>query len=168
MPRQRVDKPKLSHSDPGAPKFFSPQAADASAPNAWDQLRDITSTRISAGPDEMIALARGQLHARRRRMRHLPQAMFGEPAWDMLLALYAEIRFTHPATVSNLGSHSGAPPTTALRWIDYLERGNWIERKPCPIDRRVVFVELTDNGRAAIEAYLKDLIAQGVVIPVEG
>ena len=51
--------------------------------------------------------------------------MFGEPAWDMLLALY----FTEDAgprqTVGRLIKMSNAPTTSALRWVHYLEKSSW-------------------------------------------
>lgn len=150
-----------------APKSFSPQAPDPLNPNAWDKLNDLTKggSQIAdlADAQVMIALARSNIHVRRLRKTHLPQAMFGEPAWDMLLSLYVGYRSGARQTVSNLSYASGAPASTALRWIDYLEQQKLVKRRPSPTDRRVIFVDFTEDARQAVEAYLSDMLAAGIV-----
>jgi DNA-binding MarR family transcriptional regulator len=79
--------------------------------------------------------------------------MFGEPAWEILLLLYALQSGPRP-TVSRLAELSGATKSTALRWLEYLESQRWVQREPHPTDKRAIFVNLTENGRAALEAYL--------------
>lgn len=81
--------------------------------------------------------------------------MFGEPAWEMLLALYVAEGGPRQ-TVSCLAKLSGAPKATALRWMDYLSQAKLIRRDLHPTDKRVVFVELTDHGRSRVEAYLSE------------
>jgi DNA-binding MarR family transcriptional regulator len=49
---------------------------------------------------------------------------------------------------------SGAPPTTALRWLDYPEKEKLVAREPNPTDRRTEFVEITEKGRSAMAQYL--------------
>lgn len=151
-------------SVPDKPKSFSPYVRDPDAPNAWESLESLSDggTRSNFPVEEMFALARCQIKARELRYRHLPQAMFGEPAWDMLLSLYVTFRSHARQTVSNLCVSSGAPATTALRWIIYLERQEFVARRNNPLDLRVVFVELTAKGRDAVEAYLADLLDQGI------
>ncbi len=82
--------------------------------------------------------------------------MFGEPAWDMLLALY--ITETGPRqTVGKISEMSGAPASSAYRWLQYLERERLILREPHLTDRRVIYVELTSKGRETVEGYLVSL-----------
>jgi DNA-binding MarR family transcriptional regulator len=38
--------------------------------------------------------------------------------------------------------------------LEYLESQRWVQREPHPTDKRAIFVNLTENGRAALEAYL--------------
>jgi DNA-binding MarR family transcriptional regulator len=105
-------------------------------------------------PVRLVNLARSILLARRRRNKVFNKAMFGEPAWDMLLTLYADMAEGPHHSVSRLSALSGAPPTTALRWLDYLEKERLVIREANPTDRRSDFVELTDKGRATMERYL--------------
>ena len=104
-----------------------------------------------------IELARAIMVRRRRRTRHFAQSMFGEPAWDIMLALYVSDRGGSRNTISRLADLSGAPMTTALRWLDYLELAKLVTRLPSPTDRRVMFVELTSLGREKLDAYLTDI-----------
>jgi len=108
-------------------------------------------------PHCKIELARAIMLRRRRRARHFAQSMFGEPAWDIMLALYVSDRGGSRNTISRLAELSGAPMTTALRWLDYLEQAKLVTRQPSPTDRRVMFVELTGTGREKLDAYLSDI-----------
>ena len=58
---------------------------------------------------------------RARRSRNFNGVMFGEAAWDMLLALYVTEHSTRH-TATGLVKLSGVPSTTALRWHDFLEK----------------------------------------------
>lgn len=103
----------------------------------------------------LMRRARDTLANRRRRQDIFGRAMFGEPAWEMLLLLY----ITEPGprqSISRLADESGASRTTALRWIDYLEGQGLIRREAHPNDRRVAFVQLTEKGRESIELYLSE------------
>jgi DNA-binding MarR family transcriptional regulator len=103
------------------------------------------------------AIARKLFLHRRERLKRLNPAMFGEPAWDMLLALY----FTEDAgprqTVGRLIKMSNAPATSALRWVHYLEKEQLVVREAHPNDRRVMFLDLTAKARDVLEGYLKSL-----------
>jgi DNA-binding MarR family transcriptional regulator len=109
----------------------------------------------------LVAAARNILTARRRRARQFSKAMFGEPAWDMLLALYAHMNDGPRHSIGRLVVFSGAPSTTALRWLDYLEKGQLVMRCPNPTDRRSEFIQLTDKGRAKLEEYLSETLTIG-------
>ena len=100
--------------------------------------------------------ARSEVGRRRRRLRYFAASMFGEPAWDILLTLYISDTSESRNTISRLAETSGAPMTTVLRWVDYLEQSRLVARRPSPTDRRVVFVELTALGRDKLTAYLND------------
>jgi DNA-binding MarR family transcriptional regulator len=106
----------------------------------------------------LLKLARAILRARRRRCKMFNPSMFGEPAWDMMLTLYASMTDGPRLSVGRLSSLSGAAPTTALRWLDYLEMERLVVRESNPDDRRSDFVDLTDKGRSAIEQYLSETL----------
>lgn len=149
----------------GGRSTFYPRALGAFDISSWNAPQRPADLTISPATHdaELHALAKASLRARRIRRRHLPDPMFGEPAWDMLLSLYAGSQSEARPTISRLVGESGAPATTALRWIDYLESASFVERRANPTDRRVAFVHLTDKGHQAIEAYLEDLMAEAMV-----
>lgn len=92
--------------------------------------------------------------ARDLRRQWFDQNIFGEPAWEMLLTLYVidgEQRRLSTRQVARLARLS---LTTTLRWLDYLEEKDLVSRRPNPFDHRVVYTELSDKGRAAMDAYL--------------
>jgi DNA-binding MarR family transcriptional regulator len=130
---------------------------------AREELLDPSTQRASANsaaPEraDLLACARRVFRARRRREKFFGKAMFGEPAWDMLLALYvndAESR----QNIGQLNRYSGSPLTTSLRWLDYLEKQKLIERESHPTDRRSVFVRITDKGREAMDSYFSETLA---------
>jgi DNA-binding MarR family transcriptional regulator len=103
---------------------------------------------------EMQKLALCIAHARRARIPIFNRSMFGEPAWDMLLELFINVDYGARHSVGRLCDLSGAPPTTALRWLDYLEKEKLVSRQANPTDRRTEFVEITDKGRSALEQYV--------------
>ena len=102
-----------------------------------------------------------QIHGRRRsRAEWFPTAAFGEPAWDILLELYASE--SDERTVSVKGACVGAdvPATTALRHLDLLEEAGLIKRLPAEADRRMLIVKLTDEARVKMTAYLAQYAQQ--------
>ena len=113
---------------------------------------------IRAGDrQQLLAKARLVASSRRAREQYFHRDLFGEPAWDMLLALYvteeAEARFT----VSKLAECIGVPLSTAVRWVNMLEERGLIGRFDHPTDRRIIFIQLLDKGRNALDAYLAGL-----------
>jgi DNA-binding MarR family transcriptional regulator len=79
--------------------------------------------------------------------------LFGEPAWDMLLDLYASHLEQKRVSVSSLQIASAVPGTTALRWMTRLESKGLIMRHADPFDARRVFVELSADGLLLMERY---------------
>lgn len=98
--------------------------------------------------------ARALIEQRRLRRRFLPEELFHEPAWDMLLALYVASHDHRVMNVKTLVSSADAPVTTSQRWIEHLAKLGLVRRVVDPIDRRRIEVSLSDDGRRAIEAYL--------------
>jgi DNA-binding MarR family transcriptional regulator len=80
--------------------------------------------------------------------------MLGEPAWDMLLQLYVSDHGR--LAIRDLVLMTEEPKTTALRWISYLEKKGLVERRPDPMDRRLIVIELLDRGRQLLDDYFKD------------
>lgn len=101
------------------------------------------------------ALAAVAYEARRARARYLPVALFSEPAWDMLLELYAADFENREVPTTSLCIASTAPSTTALRYIEVLERCGMIERRLSPRDNRVTLIRLTSAGRDGMRSYMR-------------
>jgi DNA-binding MarR family transcriptional regulator len=66
----------------------------------------------------------------------------------------------HPVNIATLVSMVDVPQTTALRWLQYLEKERFVRREPDPDDRRQVSVRLLNHGFARIEAYLRSMSAE--------
>lgn len=119
-------------------------------------------------PDDRIfrnvALARKIFSSRKVRSQFFSSAMLNEPGWDMLLALYIADTSEARVTVTRLAEHVGAPLTSALRWIGYLESSKLIAKVICPTDRRKIFLSLTDKGRDAMSNYF-DIVAETMSTP---
>lgn len=64
--------------------------------------------------------------ARRIRDRHLGADLVSDPAWDLLLEAFAAELGGHPITVAQCCRATNVPGSTALRWIDKLEKDGWI------------------------------------------
>lgn len=83
----------------------------------------------------------------------------GEPAWDMLVELYYRDSIGASTTAMQLKEASFVPGSSAHRWIKHLEQEGLVRIKAHPEDGRTGFVELTDDGREALELYLTEVRA---------
>lgn len=83
---------------------------------------------------------------RRARERVFPRAIFGEPAWDMLLDLYVAHVAKKQISTTSIAIAACVPYTTAYRWIDILVDAGLVRKVPGRRDKRVVNVVLTGNG----------------------
>jgi DNA-binding transcriptional ArsR family regulator len=99
--------------------------------------------------------ARHYLKARRLREGLFPEGLFADPAWDMLLDLFASRLEGSRVCVSSACSAAIVPQTTALRWVDRLEECGLLERHPDPADSRRIYLELTELATWRIELWLK-------------
>ena len=120
-----------------------------------EQLRRRPRRRPTQG--ELIALASKLYDARRARDRMFHEKLFGEPAWDMLLALYCFPNRGLFLGVMSLGHAANIPPTTGLRWQKVLEERGLIERGPVEHKTRQQLVRLTEAGRTLMSNYMMRL-----------
>ena len=118
---------------------------------------DECSSRITA--EALLAFARETYAIRRRRDRHLPGDLFGEPTWDILLDLYVATRENRPVPTTSACIGANVPPTTALRWLRILEARGLVEREEDNRDGRRTFVRLSARGLAAMDDWLHVALA---------
>ncbi|HET6940964.1 MAG TPA: PAS domain-containing protein [Sphingomicrobium sp.] len=104
-----------------------------------------------------ILLQRAQATIDRRDLRKifLNPAMFGEPAFDLLLSLY--ISPTHPiVSASELGTVVGLSPSSTMRWLKFLVKEGLVLTAEEEIrDPDTMAVALTDRARTALDDYFK-------------
>lgn len=124
----------------------------------------LSSPSRIANRKTLIELARHTFMARRARSRFIGGAMFGEPAWDMLLALYVT-ESSSRQTITRLTELSGVPATTALRWIEHLISQGFARRRPHITDGRVTFIEISDKGRNSLDAYFSAMLEKEFADP---
>lgn len=101
-------------------------------------------------------LVKALIRARRKREAIFGGDLFADPAWDILLELYAAILVQRRVSISELCKAAAVPGTTALRWIEKLHRLEWLSRRADPLDSRRVFVELTPRATAAMHRYFEE------------
>lgn len=115
------------------------------------------ATRAAASGSPPPVSVRGIIDARKARRRHFESDLFADPAWDILLELYALRCEQRRTSVSKLCMSIGVPTTTGLRWMDRLSKDGLIDRFADPLDARRVWVELSDLGLDAMTNYLQEL-----------
>jgi DNA-binding MarR family transcriptional regulator len=98
---------------------------------------------------------RAFIRARRLREQYFESELFADPAWDMLLDLYAARLEKQRVAVSSLCIAAAVPATTALRWIKTLTDLGLLVRAADPQDGRRVYIELSANAAARMEGYFK-------------
>jgi len=125
-------------------------------------FRDPREPRSNAGADDSselsyAGLARAIIRARAARRQFFDTHLFADPAWDMLLELYALESEGHRVSVSKLSVAAGVPGTTGLRWIDKLESERLVVRTGDPLDGRRFWVELSALGSRIMREYLEQI-----------
>lgn len=98
-----------------------------------------------------------QLYRFRRRRDRLFGAIFGEPAWDILLDLFIMEARGKRVPVSSACIASGASHSTALRQIDELVRCKLVRRERDEVDKRRTYVRLSEEGLRKMALALEQL-----------
>ncbi|MBN8843040.1 MAG: MarR family transcriptional regulator [Sphingomonadales bacterium] len=108
------------------------------------------------GTDRQRAKAVRRLLRRRRiREQYFPSDLFADPAWDMLLDLYAARLENRPVSVSSLCIAAAVPATTALRWIRTMADAGFFVREADPQDGRRIFIALAESAFDAMSRYFE-------------
>ncbi len=108
-------------------------------------------------PELTDGRVRRVLEARRARVKFFPAELFSDPAWDLLLELYARELAGQRVAVTELSAITGLAATTSLRWICKLEADGLVVRADDPLDRRRQRVGLTAEAVSKMQRYFADI-----------
>jgi DNA-binding MarR family transcriptional regulator len=114
------------------------------------RLSNILTAETEAVDPSGYRMVADILRLRRLRDKLFGGDLFGEPAWDMLLEVYAAEWTGRKLSVSGACYASGVPSSTALRWILRLERDGWLRRIGDPSDRRRSWLILSEEAHKKI------------------
>ena len=135
----------------------SPGAFGASLAEAKREFRPAEPCARSGKALPDARLVRQIIANRQRRARFFDAHLFADPAWDMLLDLTAAHAEGQQVSVTSLCIAAGVPATTALRWLAQLVETGVFRRVADPIDKRRVFIELSDSAVAGMTGYFASL-----------
>ena len=149
---------------PGAPTGFAPRGGDVDfVGQLRSPARDFAAMPRSFRPEERTLdrqrakQVRRMLRQRRMREQYFPADLFADPAWDMLLDLYAARLERQPVSVSSLCIAAAVPATTALRWIKTMTDAGLFLREQDPHDGRRIFIALAEGAFDALSRYFEAL-----------
>jgi hypothetical protein len=150
---------------PGAPASFASRSrnSDDFAGQLRSPSRDFVAMPRSFMPEERTLdrqrakQVRRMLRQRRMREHYFPADLFADPAWDMLLDLYAARLERQPVSVSSLCIAAAVPATTALRWIKTMTDAGLFLREQDPHDGRRIFIALAEGACDALTRYFDAL-----------
>lgn len=120
------------------------------------QLDDLAKQMAKPAPSVSARFVRSILDARRRRDRFFDSDLFADPAWDILLELYALELAQERVSVSKLCMAAGVPATTALRWITKMEQDGLLNRHDDPLDGRRSWIALSEKASEAMKRYFDE------------
>ncbi|RZL81730.1 MAG: MarR family transcriptional regulator [Sphingomonas sp.] len=111
----------------------------------------------SAVTEALIDVARRLYAMRKVRDELLGEALFSEPAWNMLLDLFISEHERRRLSVSAVCIGARAPSATALRYLTMLQDAGLVERTRDERDARRSHVQLTALGQRRMVALLSRL-----------
>lgn len=133
---------------------------DARPWHAWSPVRPAASrnhrSKIDRERQGLALSAQATLEARQLRKKFLSSAMFGEPAFDLLLALYVPAS-SGMMTARVLSALIDASLSATIRWLRFLvKEGLALTMEATETDDPgAMTATLTDKGRLALDAYFR-------------
>ncbi|MCP8889130.1 winged helix DNA-binding protein [Sphingomonas faeni] len=122
-------------------------------------IADVPLVGVSppAVTEALIDVARRLYALRKVRDELLGDALFSEPAWNMLLDLFISGYERRRLSVSAVCIGARAPSATALRYLTMLQDADLVERTRDERDARRSHVQLTALGQRRMVALLSRL-----------
>lgn len=103
------------------------------------------------------------IEARRMRFDIFPPMLFSDPAWDILLELYARQLEHQPVNISRLTAALPVAGTTTLRWLDKLYEEGLITRRDDVHHAKRIWIELSHYGRNLMDRYFETCTQRGLL-----
>ncbi len=147
---------RMGHAAPGVPPALGEFKRDYHAPEAG-LVNGFGVARAAQPPLPDPQVVRQIIANRQARAKFFDSALFGDPAWDMLLDLTAAHGEGGQVSVTSLCIAAGVPATTALRWLTQMVESGVFIRVPDPADKRRAFIALSDTAIAAMAGYFASL-----------
>ncbi len=115
---------------------------------------------LGVSPLVLVDMAKRLYELRKVRDTLLGEALFSEPAWDILLDLFISDHERRQLSVSAVCIGARAPSATALRYLTMLQDADLVERTRDERDGRRSHVQLTALGRRRMTSLLGRLIEE--------
>lgn len=106
----------------------------------------------------LCAMAERLYSERRQRDAHFPPGLFGEPAWDLLLALFIAQEEGRKLGVAEAFAAAGIGASAGKTLVGKLKREGLIAALADPSDRRLRLLTLTRDGSDRLTDYLTRLL----------
>lgn len=135
--------------------YFAAGEEEPAAPTSAGGSASSRSDENLEYPPALIQLAKRIKAIRESRAALLDSSLFGEPAWNILLALYVAAGERYALSISALCAESGAPNSTAARSINRMIALKMVRRVPNPTDNRSTYIELTQGTAAKLTELLE-------------
>jgi len=111
-------------------------------------------------PEISAAQVMAVIRARRARGNYLPDELFADPAWDIMLhLLHAEIAHGR-VSVSSACLASGLPERVGLRWLNTMAEHGLAQVHADPNDSAGGLVELAPEVSRALRRYFREVVEQ--------
>lgn len=159
MAAERVSQNlSCSMMDFAAEQLFGTTPANENELRPWRTrapARQVCRPSLESTRKILVQRAKAAVDRRELRKIFLNPTMFGEPAFDLLLALY--VSSTSPVvSASELGAVVGLSPSSTMRWLKFLVNEGLVLTAEEEIDDPdTMAVALTERGRTSLDDYFK-------------
>lgn len=153
---------KAAESGLSLPSLRSLELAEQGLADVRRFLEDARKSLFSADPGQSHFVvdphhqASREIRKRDTRNALLGDDLFSDPAWDILLLLFAELPRREYLMMKDFALKARVPLTTALRWVSALENRGLVWRRGDSHDKRAANVGLTNRGKDLLIRYFAD------------
>ena len=106
----------------------------------------------------LSAMAERLYLERRRRDDYFPAGLFGEPVWDLMLALFVAGEEGRRLSIAEAYEAARVKPAAGRRLLNRMEKSGLVARMAGQEDLRKRFVALTPNASERLSDYLTRIL----------